>query len=125
MENDHINQGFASHDLNQDFEQIVVPAIYRLLQTEDYHDALEILNNFYSATADQDENNWLKHKCDSWKALIFEKQGRYQEALSLYKSLAQVMGFSHTLFTYLQVDVARVLYKLGNTKSTIFEIKKI
>lgn len=124
MINYHINQDFASHDLNQDFEQVVVPAIYRHLQTEDYHQALEIVNNFSRASADRDENNWLKHKCDSWKALIFEKQERYQEALSLYKSLAQFMGPSHTLFTYIQVDVARVLHKIGNNKSAILEIEK-
>lgn len=124
MGNDHINQDKANHDLNQDFEQVVVPVIYRHLQAEHYHEALEIINNFYIASADQDENNRLKHKCDSWKALIFEKQGRYQSALSLYKSLAQSMGSSHTLFTYLQVDVARVLHKLGDTKQAIFEIEK-
>ncbi|MBD2775702.1 hypothetical protein [Iningainema tapete] len=102
----------------------VVPAIYQHLQAEDYPEALEILNNFYKIKADRDENNWLKHKCDAWKALILEKQERDQEALSLYKYLAQVMGAKHTLFTYLQVDVACILHKLGNNKEARIEIEK-
>ena len=121
--NNHINQDFASSDLNQDFEQVLVPAIYQHLQTEDYQKAIEILNDFY-LKFDRDESSSLKHKCESWKALIFEKQGKYWEALSLYKSLAQIMGKEHTLFAYLQVDVARVLHKLGNTKAAILEIEK-
>ena len=121
--NNHINQDFASSDRNQDFEQVLVPAIYRYLQTEDYQKAIENLNDF-CLKSDRDENSSLKHKCDSWRALIFEKQGKYWEALSLYKSLAQIIGKEHTLFAYLQVDVARVLHKLGDTKSAMLEIEK-
>lgn len=124
MASDRISQDLVSPDLNRDFEQVVIPDIYRHLQAENYQSAVEIINNFYKTKVDRDENNLLKQKCDSWKALIFEKQGRDQEALLLYKSLAQVMGSSHTLFTYCKVDVARVLLKLGNNKEARIEIEK-
>ncbi len=124
MASDRISQGLASPDLNRDFEQVVIPDIYRHLQAKNYQSALEIITNFYQTKADRDENNLLKHKCDSWTALIFENLGRDREALSLYKSLAQVMGQNHTLFAYFQVDVARVLHKLGNNKEARIEIEK-
>ncbi|MDF5727139.1 MAG: hypothetical protein PUP92_03665 [Rhizonema sp. PD38] len=124
MASDRISQDFASPDLNRDFEQVVIPDIYRHLQAENYQSAVEIINDFYNTKVDRYENNLLKQKCDSWKALIFEKQGRDQEALSLYKFLAQLMGSNHTLFTYFQVDVARVLHKLGNNKEARIEIEK-
>ncbi|MEC4816997.1 MAG: hypothetical protein SAK29_27570 [Scytonema sp. PMC 1069.18] len=125
MASDRISQNLTAPDFNKDFEQVVIPDIYRHLQAENYQEALEIINNFYQTKANRDENNLLKHKCDSWTALIFEKQGRDREALSLYKSLAHVMGQNHTLFTYYQVDVARVLHKLGNNKEARIEIEKV
>ncbi|GAA6624228.1 hypothetical protein [Scytonema sp. NUACC26] len=119
-----VEQNRVDSNLNRDFEQVVVPAIYKHLQTENYQEALEVVSNFSKTIANQDENDYLKNKYDSWKALILEKLGRYSEALPLYKSLAQVIGAEDTLFTYFQVDVARVLHKLGNYKEAILEIEK-
>lgn len=123
MATDQIYENFESQNLNQDFEE-VVPGLYQYLQTEQYQEALEILDNFSRTKADKDGSHGVKHKCDSWKALIFEKQGRYQEALSLYQALAQGMGAKPTFLTYLQVDIARVLHKLGNHQEAITEIEK-
>lgn len=125
MENELINRGMEKYDLTQEFERVIVPAIYRCLQSENYHEALETLNDFYRVNVDKYDNILLTYKCDSWKALILEKQGKYQEALLFYQALAEAMGRQHPMFTYLQLDAVRLLDKLGNYKQAIIELEKI
>jgi tetratricopeptide (TPR) repeat protein len=110
--NDEIDQEFENSSLNRDYNTMLVPTVCQLITERQYEQALTKINDFHFERAHQDKNNQLKKKCDLWIAQVYEEQGRYDEALSIYDSLSQSPAPEHLWFITRQTDVVRVLHMM-------------
>ena len=124
MENNENNTNSVNNsEILSSFERELIPRVYQCTQTSNFDEALKLIDDFYSLNLEKDEQGWLEKKSNYWKAHIFEKQERYSEALPLYQSAHQSIQLDDDLFGYKKLDIARVLYKLGNYDEAIEQIE--
>lgn len=125
MENSKREQNFDDNRLVENFQRDIIPDIYSNLRSKNYNNALEVLEDFYQQNTSQVHNSSLMDKCNSWKAHIFEKQERYQEALLLHREICQSRETNDIFYINSQIDMARVLYKMGECAKAIEIIREI
>lgn len=107
------------------FNRELIPLVYRQIESSCFDEAFETIEDFYNLHLEKDELGWLKNNCISWQALILEKQEKYIEALSLYKSAYRSLQPNDNLYAYKKLNIARVLLQLGNNRGAIAEIEPI
>jgi tetratricopeptide (TPR) repeat protein len=124
VENYSIGQNSESKDLDRHLETILIPRVYEYIRDDNYNKALESIDEFYQENLTQDGDEQIKNRCESWKAHIFEKQEKYYEALSIYRSSSELIDHSDQSFVYRKLDIARVLYRMGNLQEAASEAEE-
>jgi tetratricopeptide (TPR) repeat protein len=106
-------------------EEKLSSVVHELIHKGDYDTALDVIDRFYSSRNRNQDDHIIRDKCDALKALIYERQEKFDEALSLYISLAEGLNTNDSLFIYRNADVSKILYKLCRTEEAISLIEKI
>ena len=90
-----------------------------------FDEAIATIDDFYRLHGNKDCQGRLKRKSDPWKALILEKQGKYAEALLLYKSAYRSLQQNDDLYVHKQLSIIKLLHKLEKDREAIAEIETI
>ena len=118
-------EDFADNKITDEFKKIIIPKVWDDMQNKNYQEALNTLDEFYKSHANQDNKHILVSTCTPWKALIFEKQERYPEALLLYEKIHNSKEKSDIFYINSQTNMARVLSKMGDCEKAIEVIQEI
>lgn len=119
----HLQLG--NNNLEQEFSQLLIPFISQLIAQQDYSIAAQEICKFYLLNFKQDQNNRLKKQCDSWLALLLEKQGRYRKALKFYRAVAQQSNVNDTFYLINKISLIKVLHKAGESEAAISEAEAV
>ena len=107
------------------FERSVIPFVCKQMQASRFDEAIATIDNFYRLNGNKDCQGRLKYKSDAWKALILEEQGKYAEALVLYKSTYQSLQQNDDLYVHKRLSIIKLLHKLEKDREAIAEIDTI
>jgi hypothetical protein len=90
------------------------------IQSEEYDDALDLVNKAEEAIKALDEGNWLRHTCLATRALIHQQRGDATAALELYKE-AQTLAPSLSDYMVNQLGIAQALQDGGAPPEAVFQ----
>jgi tetratricopeptide (TPR) repeat protein len=107
----------------EQFDKIIV-SLSSHINAEEFDEALQILDNFYREhIQNSDDPRGLKNRCNSWKALILDKQGKYPDALEAYLSLDYEPEENEYSLT--QSQVAKLYLKLGQSAKSLSVLDRL
>lgn len=122
---DNADVKLGNSNLEQEFSQLLIPFVAELIEQKNYSIAAQKICTFYLLNFKQDRNRRLQKQCDSWLALLLEKQGKYHKALEFYRAIAQQSNVNDTFYLINKISLIKVLHKAGNSEAAIKESEAI
>ena len=107
----------------QDAYEARFPELVSLINEKAYEKAVALLDQVRAAAGDRDHEGWLENSILSDRALIFEEQGRLNEALDLYRVRAENGFQENSDYLAHQLAVAGVLDQLDKPAEAIKELE--
>ena len=107
------------------FKQTIIPIVCKQMQASRFDEAVATIDDFYRLNVNYDYQGRLKRKSDSWKALILVQQGKYAEALLLYKSAYRSLQQNDDLYVHKRLSIIKLLHKLEKDREAIAQVETI